>query len=180
MAPLIQAAHHLSIWPMDTKQTAQWLTMRADALDLTFNAEAKHHALEQTECCPIALWQLLQQLALLNRPNPIDVTTLEGLTHPPGSLSMFSWHEGIVLGQWARAIEQLPRLQQTCELIPLLALLQKTMDQMIEILYLKSMGILTPPSNVYTLGPNNKRRYSRGYCACLWPLYCTLSKGYST
>ena len=154
---LVKHGNHVPIWPMDNKQLSQWLTIKAEESQLTLTKEASRLCINQADGAPIALWQMLQHLSLLDRNSAIDHTLIEQLVQPKQALSIFAWQDFILQGDFKQALQTLPRLQaHQTEPVALLGLLQKTFEQLTLLLWAKKQGLLS--ERLRTLYPWPKQR----------------------
>ncbi|MBZ9612927.1 DNA polymerase III subunit delta [Rheinheimera maricola] len=124
-------AVQVPIYPLDERQSLQWLKERARQLQLQLSTEAL--TLLQQHCAGnlLAARQELEKLALSALPQPLDATTLSEFLADHSSFSVFQLVDAILHGQLDAALYRLQRLcQQDTEPVIIAWQLQKEVLQL--------------------------------------------------
>ena len=103
-------AVQVPIYPLDERQSVQWLRDRARQLQLQLSSEAI--ALLQQHCAGnlLAARQELEKLALGNMTQPLDGAALQQFLADHSSFSVFQLIDAILQGQLDTALHRLQRL----------------------------------------------------------------------
>ena len=102
----------IPVYPLDERQSLQWLRDRARQLQLQLSAEAL--ALLQQHCAGnlLAARQELEKLTLADLPQPLDASVLAQFLADHSSFTVFQLVDAILQGQ---ADDALHRLQRLCQ-----------------------------------------------------------------
>lgn len=124
-------AVQVPIYPLDERQSVQWLRERARQLQLQLTNDAL--ALLQQHCAGnlLAARQELEKLALSALPQPLDAAALSTFLSDHSSFSVFQLVDAILQGQLDAALHRLQRLcQQDTEPVIIAWQLQKEILQL--------------------------------------------------
>jgi DNA polymerase III subunit delta len=125
------AAVQVPIYPLDERQSLQWLRQRAQQLQLQLSSDAL--TLLQQHCAGnlLAARQELEKLVLANIPQPIDASALCQFLADHSSFTVFQLIDAILQGHTSDALHRLQRLcQQDTEPVIIAWQLQKEILQL--------------------------------------------------
>lgn len=127
-------AVQIPVYPLDERQSQQWLSQRARQLQLQMTADAL--ALLHYHCAGnlLAARQELEKLALSNLPSPIDASVLAGFLTDHSSFTVFQLTDALLAGEADDALHKLHRLcQQDVEPVIIAWQLQKEVLQLLRL-----------------------------------------------
>ncbi|WP_019675817.1 DNA polymerase III subunit delta [Arsukibacterium perlucidum] len=139
---LQNVALQVAIYPLDDRQTRQWLQQRARQLNLQLTGDAfnllQHHSAGNL----LAARQELEKLALTHPNQNIDADTLAGFLADHSSFTVFQLGDAILAGEGQQALHRLQRLiQQDLEPAIVIWQLQKDLQQLQQLHHNQQQGI---------------------------------------
>ena len=139
---LQNVALQVAIYPLDDRQTRQWLQQRARQLNLQLTGDAfnllQHHSAGNL----LAARQELEKLALTHPNQTIDADTLAGFLADHSSFTVFQLGDAILAGEGQQALHRLHRLiQQDLEPAIVIWQLQKDLQQLQQLHHNQQQGI---------------------------------------
>lgn len=139
---LQNVALQVAIYPLDDRQTRQWLQQRARQLNLQLTGDAfnllQHHSAGNL----LAARQELEKLALTHPNQNIDADTLAGFLADHSSFTVFQLGDAILAGEGEQALHRLQRLlQQDLEPAIVIWQLQKDLQQLQQLQHNQQQGI---------------------------------------
>lgn len=139
---LQNVALQVAIYPLDDRQTKQWLQQRARQLNLQLTGDAfnllQHHSAGNL----LAARQELEKLALTHPNQTIDADTLAGFLADHSSFTVFQLGDAILAGEGQQALHRLHRLiQQDLEPAIVIWQLQKDLQQLQQLHHNQQQGI---------------------------------------
>ncbi len=138
---LAAQAVQVPIYPLDERQSQQWLRDRARMLQLSLSSDAL--SLLQQHCAGnlLAAHQELEKLALSQLPAPLDATALSQFLADHSSFTVFQLVDAILQGQLDEALHRLQRLcQQDTEPVIIAWQLHKEVAQLRQLLQAQQQG----------------------------------------
>ena len=138
---LAPQAVQVAIYPLDERQSLQWLRERARQLQLQLSSEAL--TLLQQHCAGnlLAARQELEKLALSKLAQPLDADALSQFLADHSSFTVFQLVDAILQGQLDSALHRLQRLcQQDTEAVIIAWQLQKEVLQLRQLQQAQQQG----------------------------------------
>ena len=160
---LQNVALQVAIYPLDDRQTRQWLQQRARQLNLQLTGDAfnllQHHSAGNL----LAARQELEKLALTHPNQTIDADTLAGFLADHSSFTVFQLGDAILAGEGQQALHRLHRLiQQDLEPAIVIWQLQKDLQQLQQLHHNQQQGIaLTQAFKQLAIWPKRQPLYQQ-------------------
>ncbi|HEX5792645.1 MAG TPA: DNA polymerase III subunit delta [Rheinheimera sp.] len=134
-------AVQIPVYPLDERQSQQWLRERSRQLQLQLSSDAL--ALLQQHCAGnlLAARQELEKLALADIPQPLDANALSQFLADHSSFTVFQLLDAMLQGQTDDALHRLQRLcQQDTEPVIIAWQLQKEVLQLKQLQQAEQFG----------------------------------------